>query len=61
MLRPEERNQTEDDPNRGRDDRNASEDITRLRAKGAGTAHSAQRAGEATAATSLNKNEQNEK
>jgi len=57
MLRPEERNQAENDPNRCRDDRDAREDITRLRAKRTRAAHSAQRAGQPTATTALNEHE----
>jgi hypothetical protein len=61
MLRPEERDQTQHDPDRSRDDRDASEDVTRLRAERARSAHTAEGTSEPAAATALHEHEQHQK
>lgn len=60
MLRPEQRDQAERNPDRSGDDRNASEYIAGLRAERTRTAHTAESTGQAAAATALHEHEQNQ-
>jgi hypothetical protein len=58
VTRPKQSDQAKRDPNRGRDDRDAGENIAGLRAERTRTTHAAKSAGQAATATALHEHKQ---